>query len=537
MVESEEAKERREAIERSYARLLAQLDWLSTQPGVDAQATARAVAAALRGTPIEEPFPEGSRQNVLWRLAFLWGLRGPWLAMEFLVSGPARLEQVAEGTATLRAGVEALLELERARVHHRPSPLHERLRELVGPEAERIDALWSLEAWTLRPILDAWQLRVRSEEGGRVLDDISDAVAAGVSEAASGVAAEVLRDPDALVARARAALPEGYLELGFIGDVPREAIQAAWSDVEAALQLGAKHVAAHTLRAQLRLLRGDELAEVRSDLAALLEQEPEEGAAYVVLARVEQRAGRPDLAVGACTRALQAARPAADALTLRAVCRAMAGDPRGGEQDARAALAQRPDDAVARYALGETLMYQGDAQGALAAYDDTLAYAPEHPATLLKRAELFAATGQLARALVDADRAVAASQSRDAYYNRGTYRMEAQDLAGAEADFSAALARDPTDIQSMLNRGTLSAMRQDMRAAVVDWSRAADVAPSYAPARLKRAVGRLHLGELDAALLDDLRAALRHGGPDWPQRAEVEALLARCEAQLGPAHN
>jgi hypothetical protein len=43
--------------------------------------------------------------------------------------------------------------------------------------------------------------------------------------------------------------------------------------------------------------------------------------------------------------------------------------------------------------------------------------------------------------------------------------------------------------------------------------------------------------QLDHALLDDLRAALRYAPPGWPQRAEVEQLLQSCEARLGGVGN
>ena len=525
MLENDPAQERREAIDRCYTRILGQLDWLRGQSGVTEPALARAVAAVLRNTPVEEAFPEGSHLNVVMRLAVLWGLRGPWLTTEFLLSGVIRLEQVAAGQSAMSDGVNALLVLERERADHKPTPLHERLRSLLGADAENVEDLWSQEAYALRPIIAAWQERMRSPEAGKILDEASDAVADGVSD-------QIKESDEDRLARAERALPPGIFELGYIGNPPLAQVKIAWADVEAVLAQTPEQADALALRAKLRLLRGDALTEAVEDAERAIALAPTRGTHHITLARVHQRRGDLPAAVDACTRALAAAEPAPEALALRAVCNAMMGDDAAAEADVRSALARDPDGVAARYALAEVCVYRGDVEGAMAAFEATLAVAPEHPATLLRRAEVLSATGHLAPALVDADRAVAASDARDAYYNRGTLRMQIEDFDGASADFTAALERDPTDVQSLLNRGTVQAIRRDMPGALVDWDHAVELAPTHAPARVKRAMGRLHAGALDRAIVDDLQAALRYSPPDWPQRREVEALLARVVGGL-----
>ncbi len=525
MLENDPAQVRREAIDRCYTRILGQLDWLRGQSGVGEPDLARAVAAVLRNTPVKEVFPEGSRLNVVLRLAVLWGLRGPWLTTEFLLSGVIRLEQVTAGQSTMSDGVKALMVLERERNDHKPTPLHERLRALMGADAANIEDLWSQEAYALRPMISAWQERMRSTDGGKVLDEVSDAVADGVSD-------RIVEADEDRLARAERVLPAGIFELGYIGNPPLAEVKIAWADVEAVLAQTPDHVGALALRAKLRSLRGDELTEAVSDAERAIALAPMLGSLYVTLARVYQRRGEIPAAIDACTRALAAEEPAPEALPLRAVCNAMIGDDAAAETDARAALARDPNGVAALYALAEVCVYRGDVDGAMAAFEATLAVAPEHPATLLRRAEVLSATGELARALLDADRAVASSDARDAYYNRGTLRMQIEDLDGASADFTAALDRDPTDVQSLLNRGTVQAIRRDMPGALVDWDHAVELAPTHAAARVKRAMGRLHSGALDRAIVDDLQAALRCSAPDWPQRQEVEALLARVVGGL-----
>ena len=522
-----------EDIERSYVRIRAQVDWLLAQASVDEPTVARAVAAALQGTPILG-IAEGPRQNVIWRLAFLWGLRGPWLTAELLMSGPLRLEHVMSGEARLVDTLDALVAHERASGKRKPGPLQQRLREFLGEDARGVDSLWSMEAPALQPLISSWRDRVRSDAGAAILEEVGDAVANGLVEAASPSERPPLTDVDALIARARADVPPDFFDVGFVGDAL--AMAEARADVEAALALAPTKAAALGLRAWLRLLGRDDLAAARTDILHALAEAPEEGQHFVALARIEQATGRFAVAVDACTRALSAARPAKEGLALRALCRVMSGDAAGAKVDADAAIAADAADVSAHYVAGEVCTYLGDVDGALHAFDEALAIVPDHAATLLRRSELFAATGQHARALLDADRTVELTHARDAYYNRGTIRLEAKDLLGAAADFTAALTRDPTDVQSLLNRGTVQAMRKDMNAANADWHSAAEIAPTYPPARLKRAMGRIHSGKMDRAIVDDLRAALRYAAPDWPARGEVEQLLARAEAQVGTAN-
>jgi tetratricopeptide (TPR) repeat protein len=516
------------AIARTYERLGGQIEWLTLQPGLDEEAVAQAVTAALRGQPLDRRFASGGQQNVILRLATLWALRGPFLSGTFLVTGPARLDGVAAGTGTLAEAVRTLAAWETRGAPSLPADLQARLRALLGPEAAAIESLWSEEAWTLAPRLVAWRERLASPAGCALLDEVSAAVAQAAAAPVRGPLATV----DELIARARRDVPAAIVDEARTRVAPAR-LAAARADAEEALARAPDHIEALQLRADLRLLQRTELPEAVADVERAIALAPERGALHVTRALLAQAQGQLDRAVAELTLALDAAQPAEPARLFRAVLRVETGDLDGAESDALAARPAGLDHPAVHYVLGQVRAGRGDTAGAMAAFAAALALDSRHAGTYLARARLHQRLGDLQSAIADADRAVAVADQGDAYYNRGVFRLAAGEYRGAEADFDTALEHEPNDVQARLNRATVRLLRGDLPAAAADAEVAATVAPEYAPARLKRALIGIQQGRRDGGVSEDLRAALACAPADWPARAEVERMLAELTAPSG----
>jgi tetratricopeptide (TPR) repeat protein len=109
-------------------------------------------------------------------------------------------------------------------------------------------------------------------------------------------------------------------------------------------------------------------------------------------------AGRPDLAAAALAEASRIAAPDADGQLLLARVAAAQADWPAARVALDAALADRPDDALAHALLAATLRNQGEPAAALAEAERALALAPDLPEALFEAGAALAETGQGDRA-------------------------------------------------------------------------------------------------------------------------------------------
>lgn len=147
-----------------------------------------------------------------------------------------------------------------------------------------------------------------------------------------------------------------------------------------------------------------------------------------------------------------------------------------------------PDDVSARVALGTLAAWRGDAAGACAHADAVLDACPDHAAGLRLR---------------------------------GVSRALDGDVAGALEDFTAAVARDPTDAESFVWRAELLLRLGDAEAALVAVQRGAELSPDgsdYVAAQLIRSLALSRLGRFP-------------GMPDHVLRPAVDAL---CGSPTSP---
>jgi hypothetical protein len=90
--------------------------------------------------------------------------------------------------------------------------------------------------------------------------------------------------------------------------------------------------------------------------------------------------------------------------------------------------------AAAHVADGLMRAWQGDTQGAIAAFDAAIVLAPKLGIAYLERSQAYARLGEAHRALEDADKAVRYAPDARAYANRATLWRQRGDLAKARAD-------------------------------------------------------------------------------------------------------
>ncbi len=113
-------------------------------------------------------------------------------------------------------------------------------------------------------------------------------------------------------------------------------------------------------------------------------------------------------------------------------------------------------DAWTWYRIGEAFLTTGQADEAVTYLERAVERAPEHLRFLTKLGVAYHQAGRLDRALATFDAVLQANPTfAEAYNNRGFTRAMRGDVAGAEADFKAALALDPDAVMPLANLASL----------------------------------------------------------------------------------
>lgn len=110
---------------------------------------------------------------------------------------------------------------------------------------------------------------------------------------------------------------------------------------------------------------------------------------------------------------------------------------------------------------------------------------------------------------------------------RGNARLEAKDYAGAQKEFTEALASDPKWVPALVARATAKLLSDDMTGALADFDAAISIAPDDPAARAKRSSAREKNGDLNGAL-EDLDAMVKARPEDSAaliQRSLVKSML------------
>jgi tetratricopeptide (TPR) repeat protein len=233
---------------------------------------------------------------------------------------------------------------------------------------------------------------------------------------------------------------------------------------------------------------------------------------------------------------LRGARSAAD-LAARGRLRRILGDDSGARRDLAAALKRDPRRAEAWAFRGELSSVEHPA-AALRDLSRALRLYPSHRPALLWKAYASACLGRIMEALAELDALLAGGPSTAGFLLRGLLRERRDDLEGAEADYSAAIAADSFSPGLFTLRAAARCKRGDLAGAVADADRGLLLHPEnldgyvrilYLTEGLKTAIDpaaekEILLRSADRLLAEDPRRAWAHAA-----RAGV---LGRSDLQI-----
>jgi hypothetical protein len=141
-----------------------------------------------------------------------------------------------------------------------------------------------------------------------------------------------------------------------------------------------------------------------------------------------------------------------------------------------------------------------------------------HPREYCARAMKRLHEGDLAGALIEAERAIARSDKDASGFDcRGIVRAALGQLSGATEDFNRALSIDPANHRTWANRGLARGRMGDFKGAMEDLDQAFSVKPTYAFAYRMRATVWRALGEIHHAHQDEAEADRLDGAASRPR--------------------
>lgn len=227
----------------------------------------------------------------------------------------------------------------------------------------------------------------------------------------------------------------------------------------------------------------------RVELMNALQADPNDKAARVMQARVDLALGDGVAAESEIARARQAGAGVGETAHLLAHARLLQDDARGALREA--AQAAPVHLAYAQRIAGRAFMALGDADNAKAAFDRSLAAAPN---------------------------------DSDVWTEIGRFRRSNGDLAGAIEAADRAVALRPRNAEALLLRGELTRGQYGLAAAIPWFDRALEVDQGNVPALLERAATFADIGRMSDMLADARKVLTLTGG--HPRAYYLEAVLA-----------
>jgi Tfp pilus assembly protein PilF len=192
---------------------------------------------------------------------------------------------------------------------------------------------------------------------------------------------------------------------------------------------------------------------------------------------------------GACTRAAKPKSSSEVLLTERmAQVLLREGQPFDAERAFREALKSDPKNPEVHDGLGVALMMQGRFRDALVSLDKAVSLAPENGSFRNNRGVARMELGQFREADEDFSAAERSQNSDDrisAAINRGRLQQRQGDFAGAEQEFTNALARDPKSFAATIGRGVARESRGDLEGAAEDYLASVKLDSTSAEANLR----------------------------------------------------
>jgi tetratricopeptide (TPR) repeat protein/tRNA A-37 threonylcarbamoyl transferase component Bud32 len=272
----------------------------------------------------------------------------------------------------------------------------------------------------------------------------------------------------------------------------------------------------HVNRGVLRLQRR-RWADAIADLTEAVQLNPTRFFPYDALAQVYQQQDRLDEALAALTEAIEREPNRADLLRKRARLHTQRKEFDPALHDLGESIRLEAPDSPAQAAdhteRGRLLHGTGRLEEALAAYDAALKVVPDDAETHRLRVDVLLKLKRYDDVITSCDGYLASGPpSADLHSMRGLARAARNDLPGAIADDTQALALRPGTPQVLVERGWAYLFSAAPKLALRDFDEAIRLDPSLGDAYGGRGNARVHLGQHREAVADALEA-LRHGEP------------------------
>jgi len=189
------------------------------------------------------------------------------------------------------------------------------------------------------------------------------------------------------------------------------------------------------------------------------------------------------------------------------------------EEALTAALRVAPTDAAvadAYNARGMSRLLAGRIDAALADFNESIAYGPDHPDAFNNRAIAYLQRRDLDPVLRDADRQIQIDPGhKNAYNTRGLYHLNRQDYPRAEADFRLAIEKDRNSVLAWNNLGLTLIYLGQVADAVDAFDQGLRLDSDYRNARGNRSRAHALNKDFDASLADAEEMLRRDPNDAW----------------------
>ena len=201
--------------------------------------------------------------------------------------------------------------------------------------------------------------------------------------------------------------------------------------------------------------------------------------------------------------------PKADDFYIQGVNRLYEGDFQGAIAAYDRALKINPNYAAAYLNRGQARYFSRDTKGALEDLNQALRISPNNVEALLIRSFVRKKLGDAQGATDDLNQVMRRNPiSATDYNSRGTARSFSGDRRGAIEDFNQALKLAPNNPFTYLSRGNTYQQFKDYQSAMADYDQALRLNPNFLGAYNNRATIRLILGD-NQGVIDDYNQALK----------------------------
>lgn len=161
------------------------------------------------------------------------------------------------------------------------------------------------------------------------------------------------------------------------------------------------------------------------------------------------------------------------------------------------------DPAAVSFFRGNVKFKQGDYDGAIADYNESIRLGPGVATPWNNRGNTKKAKGDIDGAIADFDEAVRLRPDLVAVWiNRGGAKSEKGDFDGAIADYDEVIRLQPNYAPAWNNRGGAKSKNGDHNGAIADCNKAIRLRPNYAEAWNNRGSAKGRKGDLDGAIAD-----------------------------------